>query len=303
MNPFISVLKDASIRALYSQIDIEYKGTFDDREDDNVIVDFHNFLQASKWKGYSFPAEFKNILHALEENFGHPVDIEFAINLDDNGTPKFYILQARAMVHFEESKQVKIPDHHPEDLLIENKDCLTHGFTGTGSEYLIFVDSMAYKNYASKSAVARAIGKIVHNPSIMEGGSIAILPGRTGTNSPELGVPVRFTEISEINGLVEYGDQILTSDISYGTHFYTGMRDVNIGFMPVQKNDPKAYFNEMFFKISPSITGELLGTNDFDEVIRVIYLSSVVKSKKAYLYLNGVDKIGALLLRNESKSV
>ena len=81
------------------------------------------------------------------------------------------------------------------------------------------------------------------------------------------------------------------------------MRDVNIGFMPVQKNDPKAYFNEMFFKISPSITGELLGTNDFNEVIRVIYLSSVVKSKKAYLYLNGVDKIGALLLRNESKSV
>jgi len=299
MNPFISVLKDSSIRGLSSQFDIEYEGTFENREGDNVIVDFHNFLQINKWKGYSFPAEFKNILHALEENFGHPVDIEFAINIDDKGNPKFYILQSRAMVHFEESKQVRIPIHQPEDLLIENKDCLTHGFTGTGSEYLIYVDSVGYKNCADKSAVARAIGKIVHNPLIKEGGSIAILPGRTGTNSPELGVPVRFTEISEINGLVEYGDQILTSDISYGTHFYTGIRDVNIGFMPVQKDDPNAYFNEMFFRISPSITTELLETDVLDKVIRVIHLPSVIKSKRAFLYLNGVEKRGVLLLKGE----
>jgi pyruvate,water dikinase len=299
MNPFISVLKDASIRGLSSQFDIEYEGSFEERENDNVIVDFHNFLQIQNWKGYSFPNEFKNILRALEDNFGYPVDIEFAINLDENGNPKFYILQSRAMVHFEESQQVKIPDHRPEDLLVENRGCLTHGFTGTGSDYLIYIDSVAYKNYADKSAVARAIGKIVHNPSIKQGGSIAILPGRTGTNSPELGVPVRFTEISEINGLVEYGDQVLTSDISYGTHFYTGMRDVNIGFMPVQKNDSNTYFNEMFFLMSPSITTTLLGTDNLDKVIRVIHLPAIVKSKKAFLYLNGVEKRGVLLLRSE----
>jgi pyruvate,water dikinase len=299
MNPFISVLKDASIRGLSSQFDIDYEGTFEDREGDNVIVDFHNFLQTNRWKGFSFPNEFKNILRALEDNFGHPVDIEFAINIDDKGNPKFYILQSRAQVHFEESKQVKIPDHRPEDLLIENRDCLTHGFTGTGSDYLVYVDSMAYKNYSYKPAVARAIGKIVHHPSIIGNGSIVILPGRTGTNSPELGVPVKFNEISEINGLVEYGDTILTTDISYGTHFYTGIRDVNIGFMPVQKNDPNAYFNEMFFRISPSITAELLETDALDKVIRVIHLPSVVKSKKAFLYLNGVEKRGVLLLGDE----
>lgn len=299
MNPFISVLKDESIRGLSSRFDIEYEGNFEERKNDNVIVDFQNFLQMQNWRGYSFPNEFKNILRALEDNFGHPVDIEFAINLDENGNPKFYILQSRAMVHFEESQQVKIPDHRPEDLLIENRDCLTHGFNGTGSEYLIYIDSVAYKNFADKSAVARAIGKIVHNPFIKQGGSIAILPGRTGTNSPELGVPVRFTEISEINGLVEYGDQVLTSDISYGTHFYTGMRDVNIGFMPVQKNDPNAYFNEVFFMISPSITATLLGTDGLDKVIRVIHLPAIVKSKKAFLYLNGVEKRGVLLLSSE----
>ena len=298
MNPFISVLKDSSIRGLSSQFDIEYEGTFEDRENDNVIVDFHKFLQMNNWRGYSFPHEFKNILRALEDNFGHPVDIEFAINLDENGSPKFYILQSRAMVHFEESKQVRIPDHRPEDMLIENRDCLTHGFTGTGSDYLIYVDSMAYKNHPEKSTVARAIGRIVHHPSIIHNGSIAILPGRTGTNSPELGVPVRFNEISEISGLVEYGDEVLTTDISYGTHFYTGIRDVKIGFMPLQKNDPNAYFNEMFFRISPSITAAILGADDLEKVIRVIHLPSVVKSKKAFLYLNGVEKRGVLLLRS-----
>lgn len=299
---FIAVLKDATIRGLSSQFDIEYEGTLEEREEDNVVVDFHKFLQINiKWKGYSFPNEFRNMLRALEENFDFPVDIEFAINIDGHGNPKFYILQSRAMVHFDESKAVKIPPHNPSDLLIENRDCLTHGFTGLGSEYLIYVDSTAYKNFLNKSAVARAIGKIVHNPSIKEKGSIAILPGRTGTNNPELGVPVRFNEISEINGLVEYGDEVLTSDISYGTHFYTGMRDVNIGFMPVQKNDTNSYFNENFFKISPSITSDLLSEAGMEKVIRVIHLPMVVKSRKAYLYLNGVDKRGVLLLRDESE--
>jgi hypothetical protein len=300
MNPFISVLKDGTIRSLSSQLDIKYEGSFEERKEDNVIVDFHNFLQTNiKWKGYSYTQEFRNILKALEDNFGHPVDIEFAINIDDEGNPKFYILQARAMVHFDESKAVKIPSHRPSDVLIENKDCLTHGFSGIGSEFIIYVDSSEYKRYPNKSAVARAIGKIVHHPAIKNNGSIAILPGRTGTNSPELGVPVRFTEISEINGLVEYGDEVLTSDISYGTHFYTGIRDVNIGFMPVQKHDNTSYFNEMFFKTSPSITEDLLGTDKIGEVVRVIHLPSVVKSRKAYLYLNGVEKRGILLLQDE----
>lgn len=300
MNPLISVLKDESIRSPASQFDIEYEGTFENREEDNVVVDFHNFLQTNiKWKGYSFPQEFRNILRALEENFGHPVDIEFAINIDDNGNPKFYILQSRAMVHFDESKAVKIPSHQSSDLLIENKDCLTHGFTGVGSEFLIYVDSAAFKKYLDKPAIARAIGKIVHHPYLKGKGIIAILPGRTGSNNPELGVPVRFNEISEINGLVEYGDEVLTTDISYGTHFYTGIRDVKIGFMPVQKNDNTSYFNEMFFKTSPSITIDLLGADAIGNVIRVIHLPSVVKSRRAYLYLNGVEKRGVLLLRDE----
>ncbi|NIT60706.1 MAG: hypothetical protein GWN00_32230, partial [Aliifodinibius sp.] len=81
------------------------------------------------------------------------------------------------MVHFDESKKVRIPPHKQSDILIENKDCLTHGFTGMGSEFIIYVDSFAYRNYVNKTAIARAIGRIVHHPTIKEKGSIAILPG------------------------------------------------------------------------------------------------------------------------------
>lgn len=301
MHPFMAVLKDHSIRSPSSLFDIEYEGTLQNRLKDNVVVDFGHFLQTNaKWKGYYFAKEIRNILRALEETVGFPVDIEFAVNLDKAGIPKFYILQSRAMVHFDRSQAVKIPPHHRDDLLIENRNCLTHGFTGTGSEFIIYVDSLAYRNCPNKSAIARFIGRIVHHPLIMEKGSIAILPGRTGTNNPELGVPVQFNEVSEINGLVEYGDEVLTTDISYGTHFYTGLRDVNIGFMPVQKDDPDVYFNEGFLREAPSKTTDFLGdaANDAVKVIRVIHLPSVAVAKKAYLYLNGVEKRGVLLLRD-----
>lgn len=298
IQPFIAILKEGYLRKPTSHFDIEYKGTLEERRDENIVVDFHSLLQLNtKWKGYSFAKEFRNILQALEENFGHPVDVEFAININNKGIPKFYILQSRALVEFNGSKEVTIPSYRKNELLIENNECLTHGFTGTGSNYLIYVDSLEYKNYPDKAEVARAIGKIVHHPDLRDEGIIAILPGRTGSNNPELGVPVRFNEISEINGLVEYGDDVLTSDISYGTHFYTGMKDVKIGLMPVQKKSPKSFFNDEFFRKTKSVTAEFIPNSGIGEALRVIRISDIFKNKKAFMYLNGVEKRGVLLLR------
>jgi len=295
--PFLSILKDGYLTRPTNHFELEYQGEPGKRVSDNILIDFHNLLQIRRGlKGYSFSDEFRNIFSALEEQFGHPVDLEFALNIDSKGNPKFYILQCRALHEFEHVQRVTIPNFNKNDLLIEDQVCLSHGFTGRGSEYIIYVDSLAYKNFRDKLSVARAIGKIVHHHILSEKGIVAILPGRTGSNNEELGVPVHFSEISEIKGLVEYGDEVLTTDISYGTHFYTGMMDVNIGFMPVQKNVNTTYFNEEFFNTTPSITNKLINDKKMEKVIRVIHLSAIFKNKKAFLYLNGVEKRGVLIL-------
>ncbi|NOX37952.1 MAG: hypothetical protein GXO78_10490 [Calditrichaeota bacterium] len=295
--PFFSVLKDGFLRPLSSQHEIIFEGTPEKREWDNIVIDFHNILSYPKWKGINFPSEMKKMFRALEDAFGYPVDIEFAGTLDEQGRFRFYILQSRAQIFSEALQEVKIPRYKQQDVIIENNICLTTGKTREGSEYLIFVDSAAYKNFPDKQTIARAIGKIVHHPRVQPAGCIAILPGRTGSNNPELGVPVHFSEISELKGLVEYGDEILTTDISYGTHFYSEIRDVNIQFMPVQKNDPQVFFNEAFLKNAPSVTRELLPDAGVEGVIRVIHLTAAFPSQKAYLFMNGLSKKGVLIKR------
>jgi hypothetical protein len=299
--PFISIVKDGYLTRPTNHFELDFQGEPGKRITDNILVDFHNLLQIRRGlKGYSFPDEFRNIFSALEEHFGHPVDLEFALNTDSKGNPKFYILQCRALHEFEHVQRVIIPNFNKNDLLIEDRECLSHGFTGKSSEYIIYVDSLAYKNFRDKLSVARAIGKIVHHPIISDKGIVAIFPGRTGSNNEELGVPVHFSEISEINGLVEYGDEVLTTDISYGTHFYTGMIDVNIGFMPVQKNVNTTYFNEEFFRTMPTMTKKLVNDEKIEKVIRVIHITGIFKNKKAFLYLNGVEKRGVLILSKDS---
>ena len=298
VRPFISVIRHGYVQQLTSQHEIQFEGSPQKREWDNIIIDFHSILQSStKWKGFNFPDQMRRMFRALETELQFPVDIEFAGNIDDQGNFHFYILQSRAQIFSETLQEIKIPRYRKSDVIIENNKCLTTGKTREGSEYLIYVNSAAYKNYPDKQTIARAIGKIVHYPPIKENGSIAILPGRTGSNNPELGVPVHFSEISELRGLVEYGDELITTDISYGTHFYSEIRDVNIQFMPVQKNDPDVYFNETFLNNAPSITRQIVADDDIEKVIRVIHLTAAYPNKKAYLYMNGLGKKGVLLKR------
>ncbi len=298
VRPFISVIRHGYIQQLTSQHEIEFEGSPQQREWDNIIIDFHSILQSStKWKGFNFPDQLRRMFRALETELQFPVDIEFAGNIDDKGNFNFYILQSRAQIFSETLQEVKIPRYRKNDVIIENNQCLTTGKTREGSEYLIYVNSAGYKNYPDKQMIARAIGKIVHYPPIKENGSIAILPGRTGSNNPELGVPVHFSEISELKGLVEYGDELITTDISYGTHFYSEIRDVNIQFMPVQKNDPNVFFNETFLNNAPSITRQIVADDEIEKVIRVIHLTAAFPGKKAYLYMNGLGKKGVLIKR------
>ncbi len=296
-HPFLSIVKEFTERPLTSQYDIRFEGTPEKRVSDNIIINFHRLLQNhTKWAGYDFPDELRRILRALEENLGYPVDIEFCFNTDVKGSFRFYLLQSRAQLHSEGMEPIRIPRCSRRDTIIDNPLCLTNGRTREGSEFLLYVDSVAYKRWPDKSTIARAIGKIVHHPRVQAGGCIAIMPGRTGSNNPDLGVPVNFSEISELRALIEYGDDVLTTDISYGTHFYSEIRDVHIQFMPVQRNDPFVHFNDKLLLNAPSITRELLPGAGVEEVIRVIHLTAVFPPKKAFLYLNGIVKKGALVM-------
>ena len=55
-------------------------------------------------------------------------------------------------------------------------------------------------------------------------------PGRWGTSTPSLGVPVRFSEINNIAVLVEiaYMRDDLIPELSFGTHFFQDLVETDI---------------------------------------------------------------------------
>src|SRR5690554_7812854 len=77
--------------------------------------------------------------------------------------------------------------------------------------------------------VARLVGDTVRasaEPTMLVG------PGRWGTSSPELGVPVRFSDIAGVAALVEVSENAgeMVPDLSYGSHFFQDLVETGIAY-------------------------------------------------------------------------
>ena len=64
-------------------------------------------------------------------------------------------------------------------------------------------------------------------------GYILIGFGRWGTSQPSLGVPVRWSDISEAKAIVECSLPDFQIDPSQGTHFFQNLTSFNVGYINV----------------------------------------------------------------------
>jgi pyruvate,water dikinase len=73
--------------------------------------------------------------------------------------------------------------------------------------------------------VARLIGRLNQRQPVEDRGLMLIGPGRWGTHSPSLGIPVAFGEISRASVICEVVEmhERLIPDVSLGTHFFNDL--------------------------------------------------------------------------------
>jgi pyruvate,water dikinase len=100
-------------------------------------------------------------------------------------------------------------------------------------------------------------------------------PGRWGTTSPELGVPVRFAEINNATVLCEmvtmHGG--LVPDVSLGTHFFSDLVETDILYLALFPQREDNRLNEAFFDQQPNRLAELLpNAAEWAHCVRVIDL-------------------------------
>ena len=78
---------------------------------------------------------------------------------------------------------------------------------------------------------------------------IFVSPGRVGSSNPELGVPVKYNELTNCCCIVELGIPRLgfMPELSYGTHFFSDLAVDNVLYMPVFEGESNNLIDQDWF--------------------------------------------------------
>ena len=228
--------KDGSLAGIASTYD-PYDQVIRDGlyEGGRKIISFCGVLQQGV---FPLPEILQLSMKHGQESMRRPVEIEFACNLNADGTGDFYLLQIRPIV---DSKQVL-----DEDLtLIPDSDCLLRSHTSLGHGITDDVVDVVYvktdDNFTAMNnpTIADDIERI-NRKFLAEGkGYILAGPGRWGSSDYWLGIPVKWPHISAAKVIVEVGLQNYRVDPSQGTHFFQNLTSFGVGYFTVNpyKND------------------------------------------------------------------
>ena len=141
---------------------------------------------------------------------------------------------------------------------------------------------------ARRYEVARLLGHI--NRTVRRGTETIMLlgPGRWGTASPDLGIPVHFAEINHVSVLCEIVTmrENLIPDVSLGTHFLNELVEMNILYMALFPRQQRNYLNERFFLDAPNRLLDIVpGSERWTETVRVIDTKDVLAADRLVLLL------------------
>ncbi len=187
--------------------------------------------------GTEFAQTMRRILRSLERRYEHPIDIEFTLRLTDEAEPKICLVQCRPMQTIGAGESVEIPTNVPSDkVLFRSQGHMMGGSISRRIDTVLFVRPAAYcrASLTRKCEIARLVGRV--NGALAKGGAGTTMlmgPGRWGTTTPSLGVPVSFAEINNTDVLVEiaYEGGNLMPELSFGTHFFHDLVENSIFYV------------------------------------------------------------------------
>lgn len=239
------------------------------------IINFQKLLSDENFIG-----NMKSLMRRIESVYDYPVDVEFTINYSSDGSYMINLLQCRPHQIRGVNQLVRIPKSIPLDrIILRSHRNFLGGNISTTVNRVIYVDPDGYTNLSQseKYDIARVVGKFNRQiESRTDQSTMLIGPGRWGTTTPSLGVPVRFAEINKINILVELSkmSEDIMPELSFGTHFFLDLVETEIFYIAVFPENEDVYFNMDLFKSLRNITRDLLPDDaKYEEIIRVYDLS------------------------------
>jgi len=223
----------------------------------------------------SFAELMHTMLKTLEMQYEYPVDIEFTVNFTHNGGFQINLVQCRPLQTIGEEKPVQFPTRIDEENILFSMDGnFMGGSISQPIERIIYVEPLAYNALPlqQKYGVARVIGELNRQITSREDIPTMLLgPGRWGTTTPSLGVPVHFSEINNIMVLGEIAsiEGNFMPELSFGTHFFQDLVENRIFFVAIFPWKDGVFLNTSWLNGLPSILGELIPDEEFKDVVKV----------------------------------
>lgn len=209
----------------------------------------------------SFTSLMQKLLKTLEQVYGNPVDIEFAVNLDSEGDFVVNLLQCRPLYQNKSGERVDLNTLKPREVFFDILDSAMGSSCKRRMDVVVQIDPVLYYQYPyqKKYQVVQAVEEI--NDYYKGSGKHLLLmtPGRVGTSSPELGVPVTFRSISNFSAVCEISDSRAgyMPELSYGSHMFQDLVEAQILYGAVYNDRRTLAYNPDLFQNLPDLFGQI----------------------------------------------
>jgi hypothetical protein len=223
-----------------------------------------------------FTGLMQRMLKTLEGVYRYPVDVEFTVNFDAAVTPVLNVVQCRPLQTKGEAQKVEIPAGIEEErVFFATEGHFMGGSIAQTIRRIILVDFEEYIRLplTEKYEVARLIGRLNRRlgdrrevPTLLMG------PGRWGTSTPSLGVPVTFAELNNITALAEvaFPGGNLMPELSFGTHFFQDLVEADIFYVALFPDTESCTFHKGWLaELSNALEGLMPASSRYKKVVKV----------------------------------
>jgi pyruvate,water dikinase len=254
------------------------------------VLTFEKLFQETDFVKY-----MRDMLDILQKAYGCAVDVEFTCNFLEDQTYRINLVQCRPFQVQRGSGEVAIGSiPRTARIILETHGPIIGQSVVNAIDRLIFVVPSHYSSLptADRYAIARLVGKLAQVDKSKK--SIMLIgPGRWGTTTPSLGVPVSFTEINTVSVICELATmhEGLIPDVSLGTHFFNDLVEFNILYMAVYPDRKDGIFNEQFLHKAPNHLTELIpDAAQWVDVVKVIHIVDPTHSSETVLSVDSMNQ-------------
>jgi hypothetical protein len=230
------------------------------------IIDLANIL---KHEALPFAETIDMVLDMGSRSMGTPVEIEYALNLDEpGGVPALYLLQLKPLIRSEGKAAVEVEGIDRGDCFIYSDRSMGNGRDASVTD-VVWVDPRLFQR-SDTFAIASEIEELDKEMRALGRRYILVGPGRWGTRDRWLGIPVAFTQISMARVIVEADLPEFKVESSLGSHFFHNVTSMNIGYFTVPWSGEGLVDWDWLYSIEPARATAHCRRSTFAEPLEIL---------------------------------